>query len=296
MKTKTVIIDFSYICHTSYGIAVSQKKMNMFNFLVLNGIKKVIESFEPNELILAMDGGSWRKNWGYSIYADEHVDTFYKSDRPKDLTLYQMIDDLSDNLRKYFPYKILRVPEAEGDDIIAVLTEKFHKEKDIVIVSRDKDFKQLLKYPNVIMWNPTDKRFEEVEDTERFLFEHIFYGDSIDSVPNILSGIDTIIEPTKRSNPIRKKVIEEAWDMGIDKWIKLNEDYYRTKYSISIKENYERNKKLIELSIDNLPPKIVVNILSQYEESKPINDIQGMSEYLLSLKINALNENQLMLF
>src|SRR5574337_1039803 len=87
---------------------------------------------------------------------------------------YPLIDKIKEEIKKYTPYAVVEVDRAEADDVIATLVQMTTDEKDkVLIISRDKNLKQLQKYPWVRQYNPVDKRWEDCVDPKAFLFEHI---------------------------------------------------------------------------------------------------------------------------
>lgn len=83
---------------------------------------------------------------------------------------------------------VIRVPEAEADDIIGVLT-RYHKHTDpdcqIIIIANDSDYHQLLKYPGVSIYTPKGERVQ-VDDPLASLHSKILKGDSSDNIPKHL--------------------------------------------------------------------------------------------------------------
>ena len=157
--------------------------------------------------MICHDGGKyWRKD----------VFPHYKANRKKsreksDLdwnAVHGIMDRLYREVSVTFPYKNIKIEKVEADDIIAILCAKYHTEENIVIVSSDKDFQQLQKYPNVRQYNPMKKEFMKCEDPENFIIEHILKGDSSDGIPNILSDDDTFVVEDKRQKPCGKKKIK----------------------------------------------------------------------------------------
>jgi UV DNA damage endonuclease len=81
---------------------------------------------------------------------------------------------------------IIRVDEAEADDIIAVLTRYYkHQDPDsqIVIVANDSDYDQLLRYSGVRIYNPKAKSWVVCDDPKAALERKISKGDASDCVP-----------------------------------------------------------------------------------------------------------------
>ncbi|MFN9956362.1 MAG: hypothetical protein ACK55I_24965, partial [bacterium] len=98
--------------------------------------------------------------------------------------IYQTLTKIRDEIRDVFPYKNMKIDHTEADDIIAVLTKKYHDREKILIISNDKDFQQLQRYPNVFQYSTFKKQLLKCDKPESFLMEHILRGDSGDGVPN----------------------------------------------------------------------------------------------------------------
>ena len=63
-----------------------------------------------------------------------------------------------------------------------------------MIVSGDKDFIQLQKYPNVQQYNLILKKYVNGHDPITYIKEHILKGDASDGVPNVLSPDNTFVD------------------------------------------------------------------------------------------------------
>ena len=57
-----------------------------------------------------------------------------------------------EEIKENFPWKMMQVEGCEFDDIIAVLTKHYAPHEEVIIISGDKDFQQLQKYPSVTQW------------------------------------------------------------------------------------------------------------------------------------------------
>ena len=64
---------------------------------------------------------------------------------------------------------MLDVDGAEADDVIAVLTARLAAHGSVLILSSDKDFGQLQKYPNVTQYSPILKRFVKIDNPKMFI-------------------------------------------------------------------------------------------------------------------------------
>lgn len=240
---------------------------NLVRHMVLNSIRANRKKFHSQfgELVICCDHTNvWRK---------DHF-PYYKANRQKTRSdseidwnaVFVCLNKIREEIKEYFPYRVIHVERAEADDCIAVLTKRLSEESEepTLILSGDKDYSQLHKYSNVKQYDPTRKKFIECEDPESFLFEHIMKGDAGDGVPNVLTRDDYFISRTKgdRQKSITKKIIE-TYINNIDDM------------PSDIKNMYDRNKKIIDLS--EIPEYIVDQVNEQYDsqQGKTRNKLYG---------------------
>jgi len=249
---------------------------NMLRHMVLNSIRGYNLKFkdEYGTPVLCADGANpWRRD----IFANYK----FKRKQSRDESgidwsaLFQMIGEIRDEIAQNFPYIVLHIDKVEADDIIAVLVKENHTKEKIMIVSGDKDFIQLHKYPNVKQYAPIQKKFVENEDPINYLHEQVIKGDRSDGVPNILSADDVFVTGTKQ-RPINKKRLEE--------WANIE----NIPLGSETKKYYERNKKLIDL--DEIPGLIYNDIKSKYINYK-VNDRTLLLTYFIENKLKSLIEN-----
>jgi hypothetical protein len=229
----------------------SNVEPNLLRHMILNSIRKNNRKFgsKYGQMVICTDNHTyWRKTY-YSQY---------KAHRKKDREdsginwgqVFEVVDALRDELKKYFPYKVMNVPLAEADDIIGVLAKNFHDEP-VLIVSGDQDFIQLQAYPNVMQYAPIQDEFLTDPDPPRFLREHIICGDKRDGVPNFLSADDVLVTKGLRQSPIRKTKLEV--------WLNQRPEEFCDETTI---KNYRRNEKMIDLN--QIPPEIQAAILEDW--------------------------------
>ena len=129
----------------------------------INTIRSNVKQFKakyPNVILCCDNKKYWRRE----------VFPFYKSQRKHDREasgydwgmIFDTLNKIRDDLKEYFPYKVLDVDGAEADDVIAVLTARLSSNSSVLILSSDKDFSQLQKYPNVTQYSPILKRFIKI--------------------------------------------------------------------------------------------------------------------------------------
>jgi len=249
---------------------------DMLRHMVLNSIRGYNLKFkqEYGTPVLCADGSNpWRRDF-FPHY--KHARRKGRDESTKDWTsLFQLIGEIREEIAQNFPYIVLHIDRVEADDIIAVLVKENHSKEKIMIVSGDKDFIQLQKYPNVKQYAPIQKKFVEGEDPITYLHEQIIKGDRSDGVPNILSPDDVFVTGTKQ-RPINKKRLEE--------WANIE----NIPLGSETKKYYERNKKLIDL--EEIPGLIYNDILNKYKTYK-VNDRTLLLTYFIENKLKSLIEN-----
>jgi len=254
---------------------------NLIRHTTLATIKSYKKKYgkEYGEVVIACDG---RNYWRKSIFP--HYKAHRKANREKSPLdwglIFDTLAELRTDLLNHFPYKLLLIDTAEADDIIAVLTEYtqenllvenglFPEPQKVLIVSSDKDFIQLQRNKNVRQWSPMQRKFVEgsQKDIQEYTIQHIVKGDSGDGIPNILSKDDVFVSGD-RQKPFSAKRLPEFFEKGIEA-CKNDEE----------KRNYQRNQQLV--NFDFIPEDLSKNIISIYQNTKPLGDKNSVMEYLI---------------
>ena len=230
------------------------------------------------DLVVCCDGRNyWRRQYF------EHYKASRKKNRDASDLDWKMIFDtlgvIRDEIKEHFPYKVLHLDQCEADDIIAVLTkqtQEFGFMENVMIVSSDKDFKQLHKWTNVKQYSPLLKKMITAKQSEIHtnLVEHIVKGDSGDGIPNILSK-DNCFVVGERQTPMSSKRLNEFFEKGIDA-CRTDEE----------KRNWQRNQILV--NFDHIPEDIQKTILNEYLSSKPKGDKMSIMNYLIANRCRLL--------
>lgn len=229
---------------------------DMFRHMVLNSLRSYRVMFKIHgEMVIACDDKkSWRKEY-FPLYKANRKKTREQSELDWS-AIFNCLNNVRDELRVYFPYRVIQVEGAEADDIIATLCMKHGsllatKEK-IIILSGDKDFVQLQVYSNVEQYDPVRKKYIKNNDPHQYLREHILKGDRGDGIPNVLSP-DSCIVDGERQKPLRADKLA-SWTSTPNLKSVLTEQQFT---------HFKRNEMLIDLH--NIPQYIQDNILEQYE-------------------------------
>ena len=246
--------------------------------LVLNSIRSYRNKYKDKygEIIICTDfHSSWRKEvFPYYKAHRKAQRTKQKTEKGMDWSaLFDTISKIIIELDTFFPYKVIKIPHAEGDDVIAVLA-RMDKGKTL-IVSSDKDFSQLYKYKWIRQFSPMKHKMLNGIDPVAYLKEHIIRGDKGDGIPNILSADDTIVEGVRQKAISKKKVAN--WLVQDPK--DFNDD---------MKRGWLRNRVLIDF--DLIPEDIVNAIMEQYNEKKEYQQGQLMN-YFIKNRLKYLMEN-----
>ena len=248
---------------------------NMLRHMVLNSLRGYNLKFkdEYGTPVLCADGGNtWRRDF-FPNYK-------YKRKKGRDESdvdwpvLFQMIGEIRDEIAQNFPYVVLHIDKVEADDIIAVLVKEYHTKEKIMIVSGDKDFIQLHRYPNVKQYAPIQKKYVTHEDPVAYLQEHILRGDRSDGIPNVLSADDVFVKGVKQK-PLSKKRLAEWFETD---YVPLGPE---------TKKNYYRNKTLIDLT--EIPENIKTNILDMYYNQK-VAPKSNLLPYFINKQLKTLME------
>ena len=278
-----IIIDYNGI---AIGNIITQKldiQEDLIRHMILNTIRMYNKKFRDKygSVVIACDSSSWRRDYfpNYKFKRREGREEDKSSINWNEV--FRIINQVRDEIRDNFPYKVLHIDKCEADDIIATVveqTQEFGQYEDVMIVSADKDFIQLHKYDNVRQYSPMTKKFIEDKNPRTYIAEHIFKGDSSDGVPNVLSPDNTFVDGIRQSPVTQKKI--DAWMQSIDSLEHIMD--------INVYRNYCRNKKLIDLS--EIPNDIKENIINTYVNTKPASKLKVLN-YLIKKRCKLLIES-----
>jgi 5'-3' exonuclease len=254
-----IIMDLSQVMISNLMVQLgnhtnAEIEENLLRHMILNSIRSYNVKFksEFGEMIIACDAGN---NWRRQVFP------YYKANRRKNrekseinwTTVFETLNKVRDELKDYFPYRVVRVDGAEADDIIGSLAQEYgNTNEPILILSGDKDFVQLQCFMNVKQFDPVQKKWRKTNDVDKFMKEHIIRGDTGDGVPNFLSADDTFVVGA-RQKPISQK--------KLDQWLELNPEEFCDEKML---RGYKRNQQLVDLNF--IPSDIKKEVLVQFEE------------------------------
>ena len=281
-----ILIDMNQVCISNLMMQIGSKRQNdvdenIVRHMVLNSLRMYRSRFnkEFGELVLCYDS---KKYWRRDFFPN------YKSNRKKDREasgldwnlIFETLNNIRDEIRDNFPYKVLDVEGAEADDCIATVVDYISKTptafEQVLVLSGDKDFIQLQKHNFVKQFSPVQKKFLNGQDPHLYIKEHIMKGDRSDGIPNFLSSDNTFVDEL-RQKPLAKKKIEN--------WIGLEPEDFCTEEML---RNYQRNKTLIDLEC--IPDVLKEKILLEYLKP-PKGDRANLLNYFINKRLrNLMND------
>jgi DNA polymerase-1 len=272
----------------------------------LNNLKYILEEIYPKQVYIIFEsGGSPRRRSIYKDYKanrkpiklNRTYDENATSDNELENRIYQ-INFLMEALRK-IPVCQVYVKDCEADDVIGYLSKYKYPDDDVVILSSDKDFYQLLNEKTTI-YSPTSKKFINSDDAFsrfgihpiNFCLARTIIGDPADNINGVKgAGFKTI---TKRFPQFTKNK-----ELNIDMLISVSKqmsDISKIKIYKNIVDNEDiirRNWKLMYLDTQNLSAQQIKKInysIDTYEYKK---DKIGLLRLLVKQGLNKFDLERL---
>ena len=278
-----IIVDLSQVMISNLMVQIGNHtnmeiEEDLLRHMILNSIRSYNQKFkdEYGEMIIACDAGN---NWRRAIFP------YYKANRKKtrdksELNWTQIFDTLGkvrDELKQFFPYRVIHVDGTEADDVIGTLVMNYGDTNEkILILSGDKDFVQLQRYNNVKQYDPVQKKFRTTNDPDRFIREHIMRGDIGDGVPNFLSA-DNCLVVGERQKPVLSK--------KLDAWVHMAPEEFCDERML---RGYRRNQQLVDLTF--IPNDLQKTIWEEYE-AQAGKDRKNLFNYFIEKKLKNLIES-----
>ena len=254
--------------HAAFRAADPWEKIGYALHISLSSINKVARRFGADHVVFALEGRSWRKDF-YEPYKKNRAvarAALTESEQEEDKLFWETFDTFTKYLAEQTNCSVIRVANAEADDIIARWIAT-HPQDDHVIISSDTDFVQLLA-DNVNQYNGItdelhtlkgifdvkgnhiiDKKTKQPKvtpDPSWLLFEKCMRGDTSDNVFSAYPGVRE--KGTKNKVGLREAYADRDkrgydWNnMMLQRWSDHNGLEHR------VLDDYERNCKLIDLN------------------------------------------------
>jgi hypothetical protein len=279
-----ILVDLNQVMISNLMIQVGGNKdvdldENLFRHMILNSLRSNRTKFHDKygELVICCDDKNfWRKQ----------TFPYYKANRKKNReqsgvnwsSVFNTLNKVRDEIETFFPYKVIRVETAEADDVIGTLV-KYNHDEPLLILSGDKDFIQLHKYPKVKQYDPVHKKWLRDKNPKRYLIEHIAKGDRGDGIPNFISPDGCFVNGI-RQKPLRAKYLDNLKGDNINDVQEAFEDE-------ELKRGWIRNRLIIDL--EYIPEGIEKQVLNKFDT--PQKGREKMFNYFITHKLKHLMED-----
>ena len=290
-----ILFDFSQIVYGSIfnikdeiindGVDIAAKSLKS---LIINYILGIAKKYDnEHEIVICVDYGSWRYDIHPNYKARRKIRKL--ADTSIDLeVIMPKIKEFEDEIKNNFPFVVVKVKNAEGDDVIGALTHYVLKNSNdkIIIVSNDKDFKQLHVSKRVVQYDYKEKREIQTVSGKNELMWLILKGDDADDIPNVrTSNLNIFVTPGVRQVRMwnEKKIWEHITNNTVFDKLLYNEEKGETDDELF--ENFQRNRQLIDLTL--IPDEIKEKIITEYkkEKSKPKHGKIKLLQYMVKEKM-----------
>ncbi len=271
MTHKYALIDtantFFRARHIASRNSTAEEKVAMALHLTLASTNQIVRKFQIDHVAFLLEGKSWRKSYYAPYKRNRVVDTMSQTEAEVEVNtmFWQTYETFTTWLKEKTNTSVLRDPNAEADDLIARFIH-LHPDDEHFIISSDTDFLQLIA-PNVKQYNGItnelitlegylkdngklvlnkEKKPKLLEDPQYILFRKCMRGDSTDNVFSAFPGV------REKGSKNKVGLIEAyadrtkqgyAWNnMQLQHWQDHNGVEHR------VRDDYERNRKLIDLT------------------------------------------------
>jgi len=194
----------------------------------------------------------WRMNLYPEYKANRKNTCNYKNKKYNIGNIFKHIyNNLYPILEKQYGFRIVKIDNAEADDIIAVLATKIReidKSRLLVIISNDNDYLQLVNEKTLI-WSLQHKLLNtKVETTaDEILLKKVLKGDDSDNIPSLVGNMSE-----KELNEMIKDTRK------LNNWLNSHPDKM---------DSYYNNRKLIDFNY--IPMEIKNSILNECKNFLP---------------------------
>lgn len=285
---KNLILDFANLSaimrfgaiskDTSTLMMSDEEWKNYFLDSMLVNLSNYINVLKADRVIITLENRTWRKTF-YPLYKANRAAAKEEDDKLE--LFYEAVNEAADFMRDFTNTKVIRADESEGDDIIAVLTQKFSADGDqTTIVSTDGDFKQLLRYKGVKIFNPIKKTYVSGGYSHLEYITKLVKGDAGDNIP---SSYPRIKKDILEAISLDESKLEIEFDK-VDKMIERQRFFIAKFLDIAeipddlTDEEWEEVLAIAREKKDNL--KAEVKKAKEYNEYKDDNDLVEKDKHL----------------
>lgn len=252
--SKVVIVDGNNIAHAAYyayrNLSYKGKPVGVM-YGIISMIRGYIAEHSPDDMCIVWDSARHPKRLELlPEYKGSRVDKQAK--KLFDRESFESQKKTSINILSHLGIRQFKIEGNEADDLIYHLVRKYHKKTNIVIISADKDFLQLLRLKSVSIWNPIKRvRINHTNCNKYFpvpcsqVVDYLcLTGDSSDNIPNYPKcGEKTAIGFLNKFGSISRFLDNTSLEYSKFDRKKLLELFLRNKELIDLRMFYNINLK-----------------------------------------------------
>jgi 5'-3' exonuclease len=295
-----ILVDSFNMYHRAKHVAMRganvDMKIGMAFHIMMSSVKMCYNKFNADHAVFCLEGRSWRKDFYTPYKANRKIarESLSVREQEENQIMFDAYDDMIGFLDKKTNCTMLHNKQAEADDMIALFIES-HPDDEHIIVSSDSDYMQLVT-DNVKIYDGVqnriitkegffkddknmtpmkDKKTKELlpaPDPEWLLFEKCIRGDTSD---NIFSAYPGVRKKGSRNKTGMIEAFEDKATGGfnwnnfmLQKWTDHHGDEH------TVREDYERNVKLIDLTAQ--PTELKVDFVETIAEASKPKNIKGV--------------------
>lgn len=263
---KFLILDISNLLYRTFYANKGEDDITLAglaNHQALLTLNKYFKKYKPDKVVMVYDRPNWRKDYTKS---DECVSgKLYKGNRRKDMTQkerakYELflshLKEFEELMKNYTSVICLAAMGLEADDLAGGFVQMYSgNDNEIIIISTDKDYIQMLGFPNVILLNPAkdeERTLEEWDDdAELFMFEKCIRGDAGDNVQSAYPRVRKTRIRKAWEDPLeRVNMMHETWTNHEGKEMVVKEVFKENEMLMDLRKQPEKYRKLIKKTIE----------------------------------------------
>ena len=253
--------------HIASRNSTVEEKVAMALHLTLASTNQIVRKFQIDHVAFCLEGRSFRKNLYAPYKRNRAVDTMSQTEAEveENTMFWQTYETFIQFLKEKTNVSVLRDPNAEADDLIARFIH-LHPEDNHWIISTDTDYDQLIT-DRVVRYNGVgnelvtlngylkengkpvldkEKKPKLLGDPQYLLWKKCMRGDTSD---NIFSAFPGVREKGSKNTVGLIEAYADRTKQGYA-WNNLMLQHWQDHNGVEhrVRDDYERNRKLIDLT------------------------------------------------